>query len=256
MSCQLRVLGCSGGIGGENRTTAFLLNQHILIDAGTGVGDLQLAELLAIDHVFITHAHLDHIACLPLLLDSVVGARANPIYVYATAQTIDLLRKHIFNWLIWPDFSVIPSAAQPSLVFVEHELGQDITLGEVTITPLPAIHTVPAVGFALDSGESSVVFSGDTITGPDFWQAVNQLDTLKALIIETAFADKEHQVADAAKHLCPSTLAEQLRHWRGNAEILITHLKPADSELTIQEVLALDHHHPIRRLLQGEIIEF
>ncbi|QLI80226.1 3',5'-cyclic-nucleotide phosphodiesterase [Chitinibacter fontanus] len=256
MSCQLRVLGCSGGIGGDNRTTAFLLNQNILIDAGTGVGDLQLSELLAIEHVFLTHAHLDHIACLPLLLDSVVGARTSPIYVYATAKTIELLRKHIFNWLIWPDFSTIPSAQQPSMVFVEQELGQPITLGEVTITPLPAVHTVPAVAFSFTSSQGSVVFSGDTIAGPDFWQAVNQLDALKALIIETAFADKEHQLADAAKHLCPSTLAEQLSHWRGNAEILITHLKPADSELTIQEVLALDHLHPIRRLLQGEIIEF
>ncbi|WP_348945083.1 3',5'-cyclic-nucleotide phosphodiesterase [Chitinibacter sp. FCG-7] len=256
MSCQLRVLGCSGGIGGDNRTTAFLLNQHVLIDAGTGVGDLQHAELLAIDHVFLTHAHLDHIACLPLLLDSVVGSRTEPIYVHASAQTIDLLRKHVFNWLIWPDFSTIPSVEQPSLIFVEHELGQPCQVGELCITPLPAIHTIPAVAFLLSSDSASIVFSGDTIGGDEFWCAVNQIDNLQALIIETAFADKEHAIADAAKHLCSSTLAEQLQQWRGGAEVLITHLKPADSELTIREVLQLDHLHPIRRLLQGEIIEF
>ncbi|WP_373975902.1 3',5'-cyclic-nucleotide phosphodiesterase [Chitinibacter sp. SCUT-21] len=256
MSCQLRVLGCSGGIGGDNRTTSFLLNHTILIDAGTGVGDLQLAELQEIEHVFLTHVHLDHIACLPLLLDSVVGVRSSPVFVHATAQTIALLRQHIFNWLIWPDFSTIPSADQPSLVFVEHEVGQATVIGEVTITPLPAIHTVPAVGFLMETSQGAIVFSGDSIAGPDFWLAVNQVKNLKALIIETAFADKEHQLADAAKHLCPSTLAEQLRGWQGGAEVLITHLKPADSELTIQEVLALDHDHPIRRLLQGEIIEF
>ncbi|QLG87081.1 3',5'-cyclic-nucleotide phosphodiesterase [Chitinibacter bivalviorum] len=256
MTCQLRVLGCSGGIGGDNRTTAFLLNQNILIDAGTGVADLQLHELRAIDHVFLTHAHLDHIACLPLLLDAVVGARTAPVYVHATEQTIQLLRSHIFNWLIWPDFTVIPSAERPSLIFVPHELGQVEQMGELSVTPLPAIHTVPAVSFLLSSKASSVVFSGDTIGGTDFWQVVNQVASLKALIIETAFADKEHAIADAAKHLCPSTLAKELKEWQGTAEVLITHLKPGESEVTIREVLELDHIHPIRRLLQGEIIEF
>ncbi|WP_410498515.1 MBL fold metallo-hydrolase [Chitinibacter sp. S2-10] len=256
MTCQLRVLGCSGGIGGENRTTSFLLNQHILLDAGTGVGDLLHEELLQIDHVFLTHSHLDHIACLPLLLDTVIGSRNKAVYVHATAQTIEVLRKHIFNWLIWPDFSVIPNAQQPCLIFVPHELGEAKTIADVTITPIPAIHTVPAVAFLLESAQGAVVFSGDTTGGAEFWQAVNRVKNLKALIIETAFADKEHAIADAAKHLCPSTLAEQLAHWHGSAQILITHLKPADSELTIREVLQLDQLHPIRRLLQGEMIEF
>ncbi|WP_028448759.1 3',5'-cyclic-nucleotide phosphodiesterase [Chitinibacter tainanensis] len=256
MSCQLTILGCSGGIGGQNRTTSFLLNQHILIDAGTGVGDLSLAQLQAIDHVFVTHAHLDHIACLPLLLDAIVGMRTTPVYVHATAVTIELLKTHIFNWLIWPDFSQIPSAENPSLVFVAHELGERRTIGAVTVTPLPALHTIPAVAFQLESAESSIVFSGDTVASEAFWAAVNQIDPLKALIIETAFSNKEHALAAAAKHLCPSTLAEQLQHWRGGAEVLITHLKPGESELTLQEVLALDHEHPIRGLLQGETIRF
>jgi 3',5'-cyclic-nucleotide phosphodiesterase len=65
---QLRILGCSGGIGGANRTTSFLINDSILIDAGTGVGDLSFSALTRIEHVFITHSHLDHIACLPTKL--------------------------------------------------------------------------------------------------------------------------------------------------------------------------------------------
>ena len=52
---RLRVLGCSGGIGGRHlRTTSFLVDSDVLIDAGTGVGDLSLAELSLIDHIFLS----------------------------------------------------------------------------------------------------------------------------------------------------------------------------------------------------------
>ena len=66
---KLRILGCSGGIGGSLRTTSMLLDHDVLIDAGTGVGDLSLEEMSAIDHVFLTHSHLDHIVFIPFMLD-------------------------------------------------------------------------------------------------------------------------------------------------------------------------------------------
>lgn len=110
---QLRILGCSGGIGGANRTTSFLINDSILIDAGTGVGDLSFSALTRIEHVFITHSHLDHIACLPMLVDTIMGSRNAPITVYATETTLNVLKKHIFNWAIWPDFNKIPNAKAP-----------------------------------------------------------------------------------------------------------------------------------------------
>ena len=252
----LRVLGCSGGIGGSNRTTSFLLNQTILIDAGTGVGDLTMAELLQIEHVFITHAHLDHIACLPLLIDSTIGARILPVTVHATLATIGILKAHIFNWLIWPDFSVIPNAENAFLRYSPQELGEPYIIDDMIITPIPAEHTIPAVAFEIKNARSSIVFSGDTIGGAAFWQAVNQIKNLKTLIIETAFAERELPLAKLAKHLCPSTLAKELLNLQSDVEVLITHLKPAESDLTIAEVLNLDHIHPIRRLLQGEILEF
>jgi ribonuclease BN (tRNA processing enzyme) len=107
---KVQVLGCSGGIGGRDlRTTSLLVDDDILIDCGTGVGDLSLDQLVRIDHLFLTHAHLDHIACLPLLIDTVCDLRDKPLVVHATAATIAVLRDHIFNWAVWPDFSVIPS---------------------------------------------------------------------------------------------------------------------------------------------------
>jgi ribonuclease BN (tRNA processing enzyme) len=109
---KVRILGCSGGIGGRHlRTTSMLVDHDILIDAGTGVADLSLAELAMIDHVFITHSHLDHIASLPLMIDSIADMRDKPLTVYATDSTLEILKNHIFNWAIWPDFSEIPSHA-------------------------------------------------------------------------------------------------------------------------------------------------
>ncbi len=108
---KLRVLGCSGGIGGRHhRTTSFLVDHDILIDAGTGVGELSIAELAGIDHVFLTHCHLDHIANLPMMIDAVADRRSKPLLVYGTEAVLDSLRRHIFNWEIWPDFASVPSA--------------------------------------------------------------------------------------------------------------------------------------------------
>ncbi|WP_297571910.1 3',5'-cyclic-nucleotide phosphodiesterase [uncultured Deefgea sp.] len=253
---SLRVLGCSGGIGGAHHTTAFLLNQTILLDAGTGVADLSRSELLQIEHVFLTHAHLDHIAYLPLLLDATLGERTRPVIVHACAATIQTLKTHIFNWQIWPDFSVIPTAEQPLLRFAAIEVGQTHGVDALAITALPAEHTVAALAFQVSNLTASLVFSGDTIGGAAFWQAVNQIENLKILIIETAFAESNAKLAHLAKHLCPSTLAAELRSVPAGVEVLITHLKPSEDQQTMAEVLALQPAVVVRRLIQGETICF
>ena len=153
---KLRILGCSGGIGGRHlRTTSFLLDHDILIDAGTAA----IGELASIDHVFLTHAHLDHIVSLPLMIDSVADRRSQPLVVYGTEAVLSNLRQHIFNDAIWPDFSTLPSAGQPFMRYQPIELGQTISLNGRNITALPVEHTVPAVGYCLDSGAASLVFS-------------------------------------------------------------------------------------------------
>jgi ribonuclease BN (tRNA processing enzyme) len=234
---RLRVLGCSGGIGGRHlRTTSFLVDSDILIDAGTGVGDLTLAELSQIDHLFITHSHLDHVTSIPFLVDTVGGMRSKPILVHAPRPTIEIMKNHLFNWAIWPDFSEIPSPEAPFLRYEEIEVGTSIALGGRTITAIPARHTVPAVGYHLDSGAASLVFTGDTGANDALWRVVNRIENLKFLIIETAFSNKERDVAAASKHLCPATLAEELEKMRADPEVYITHLKPGEGALTMSEV--------------------
>lgn len=253
---KLRILGCSGGIGGNFRTTSMLLDNDVLIDAGTGVGDLSVAELCAIDHVFVTHSHLDHIASIPLMVDSVGFMRDKPLTVHATQATLEILKQHVFNWKIWPDFTQIPNAQAPYMRYQAIELGQTVELQGRKITALPANHVVPAVGFQLDSGAASLVFTGDTTTQDALWEVVNRIENLRYLIIETAFSNEDKNLALLSKHLCPVTLAEELLKLKRNAEIYITHLKPGEVELTMQEIGECVQGRPAAMLQNGHVFEF
>ena len=254
---KLRILGCSGGIGGRHlRTTSLLVDHDILIDAGTGVADLSMAELSVIDHIFLTHTHLDHIAALPLLVDTVADRRKKPVVIYGTEAVLTILRNHIFNWAIWPDFSEIPSAEQPVVRFQTVEVGQATVLDGRRIIPLPVDHTVPAVGYHLDSGATSLVFSGDTGICETFWQAVNRVPNLGHLIIECAFSNGEERLARTSKHLCPSLLAGELQRLERDCQIYITHLKPGQIELTMEQIESCLGDFKPRMLQNNLVIEF
>ena len=233
---QVKVLGCSGGIGGNLRTTSLLVDDDILIDAGTGVGDLSIEQMAKIDHVFLTHSHLDHIACLPLMLDTVAGLREAPVTIHALPETLHALKTHIFNWIIWPDFSAVPSETSPLMRYAEVAQGKAVSLSGRSITPLPANHTVPAVGYWLDSGANSMVFTGDTTTCDALWEQVNQIENLKYLLIETAFGNENLALAQASKHLSPILLIDELMKLKQQVLTYITHIK-ADSFNAISKQL-------------------
>lgn len=253
---KLRVLGCSGGIGGNLRTTSFLLDHDVLIDAGTGLGELSLSELAMIGHVFITHSHMDHIACLSLMIDSTGFMRDRPLTIYASDETLNILKKHMFNWKLWPDFSEIPNARQPYMRYQPISLGETVVLRGRRITAIPASHVVPAVGYHLDSGDASLVYSGDTTTNDALWKVVNKIKNLRYLVIETAFSNNEKNLAVLSKHLCPSLLAEELGKFKRDAEIFITHLKPGEMELIMQEIEECVPGVPPKMLLNNQVIEF
>jgi ribonuclease BN (tRNA processing enzyme) len=233
---KLKILGCSGGIGGDLRTTSILVDHDILIDAGTGVGDLTVNELAQIDHIFVTHSHMDHVTSIPFLVDTVGWMRDKPVTLHATEETLDILRRHLFNWKLWPDFSQIPSAEKPVLRYAPVTLGKAVTLNGRSIAPLPANHVVPAIGYHVDSGRASLVFSGDTTTNDALWTEVNKISNLRYLIIETALSDRERNLAVASKHLCPSLLCEELAKLKLTPEIYITHLKPREADLIMEEI--------------------
>ncbi len=235
---QVKVLGCSGGIGAGLRTTSLLVDDDILVDCGTGVGDLSLAELGNIRHVFLTHAHLDHVCMLPLLIDTVFDRlQGNPLQVHASAAVLEVLRKHVFNWQLWPNFFELPSADSPVVVAEPFEVGARLLLDGREISALPVEHSVPAQGYLLAQGEGkSLAFSGDTGSGPLFWDALNARARLDYLIVECAYGDEESELADKARHYHPSTLATDFARLRHSPDVFITHLKPACETLIVSEV--------------------
>lgn len=254
---KVRILGCSGGIGGAHlRTMSMLVDQDILIDAGTGVADLPLAELALIDHVFVTHSHMDHIAALPLMIDSVADLRDRPVTIHASEATLGILRKHIFNWAIWPDFSEISIRQSAVMQYHPMRVGERIALGARTITAVPAEHTVPAVGYHLDSGGGSLVVTGDTTRNAALWPVVNAIDNLRYLLIETAFSNREQGLAEISKHLCPSMLRDELAQMILRPEVYITHLKPGQVDLIMSEIVQCAGALEPKRLRNDQIFEF
>ena len=242
---KVRVLGCSGAIAKDCRTTSFLIDGELLVDAGTGVGDLTLDEMCRVDSVLLTHSHLDHVAALPLMVDSVASRRKTPLNVYALAGTIEALQTHVFNDVIWPDFSCIPSLEQPFIRFHAIQTGQTLAFGDKLVEVLAAVHTVPAAGFAVSSAQGCWVFSGDTERNPAFWQRIRQLP-VTMLVIETAFSNRERELAQRSLHLSPATLAQELACIDAGQRfpIYITHTKPAETELIMAEIQRFDQTQP------------
>lgn len=224
---RIQVLGCSGGIGPNLRTTSLLLDEETLVDAGTGVGDLSLKRMQRIRRVFLTHSHLDHVCSLPFMADNLLGLIEQPIEVLATVPTLKALREHIFNWQTWPDFLVLPDAAHPVLAFREIAVGESIALGEACrIEPFEVLHTVPGVGYAVHGPSAVFAFSGDTLHCDALWKALNDLVRLDHLMIEIALPDQEDELATIARHLTPRRLGEALKHLRHRPQLLLTHYKP------------------------------
>lgn len=250
---KLRVLGCSGGIGSALRTTSFLLDDDILIDAGTGVGDLCLDELRAIRHIFLTHSHLDHVAGLPLLVDTLLGFTDRALTVHGLPETLKTLQQHIFNWKVWPDFAELPDRDHPSMRYMPINVGDKMEFEHYNITMLPATHTVPAAGYTISNNDGTIAFSGDTSVNDDLWPLLNGIGNLKYLLVECAFANKDRKLADLSKHYCPETLAADIDKLSVAPEIVITHLKPGNESLIMQECHELMPQHKLRRLMNNDI---
>jgi ribonuclease BN (tRNA processing enzyme) len=254
----VQVLGCSGSIAAGSKTTSFLLDDDVLLDAGTGVGDLSLEALAKIEHIFVSHSHLDHVLSIGLLADSVLRVRhmdaRGPIWVHALPETLAALRTHIFNGVIWPDFTCLPSARHPVLAFAPIAVGEVLSIGDKRIEVLSASHTVPAIGFAVDGGAAGWwVYTGDTGPNPALWQRLRDMNVAH-LVIETAFGDDERELARISRHLCPSALGEELQHLGGSVDVHITHIKPGELDAVMAEIGRLETPHRIRALQAGEVM--
>lgn len=253
---RITILGCSGGIGAGARTSAMLVDDDVLLDAGTGIGELKLEQLHSIRHVFLTHSHLDHIAGLPLLIDSIFTEDVDvPVTVYGRRETIDAIKKHLFNWVIWPDFSALPSEEKPMLRYVECNPGDTVTIGHRTFHAVDVAHSVPSVGYTVQNSAGAFAVSGDTKKNNTLWPVLNACEHLRVLVIEVSFPDELSELAATAGHYCPRTLSEDLQLLRHDPDIWLTGMKPGEEKRIFKQVIAALPDRNIRMLERGTVID-
>jgi len=249
---KIEVLGCCGGIGQGRETTALLLDDDILIDAGTGVGNLDLEQIVRIRDVFLTHAHFDHIASIPpLLVSTLAQNQGHPIVIHGLEETLNALREHIFNWVIWPDFTVIPDKNNARVQFRPMTPGEERELRGRRVELIPVNHIIPAAGYRVESLTGGFAFTGDTTINDSFWEVLNDRPNLDLLLVESAFPNSDRELSLLSKHYCPSLLAEDLKKLVHRPKLFISHLQPGKEEIIMAECASEINSFRVERLNIG-----
>lgn len=253
---ELHFIGCNGGIGGPARqTSCYGIGERLVIDAGTGLGTLPLERLARIDHVVLTHAHLDHVAALPLMADSVGAWRSEPLTVWAHPQVLALLRTHLLNDQLWPDFTRLPSEDQPFIRLREMPVGGTEIAG-YRITPLPADHGIPACGYRVEAGGVAVAFSGDTADCAAFWERLAQDAQLAAVVIECSYPISMAAMAELTRHMHAGQVAARLAALRDGVAGVVTHRKPGLEEAIATDLQSVPHGRDLRLPEPGDVYHF
>jgi len=232
-----------------------LVDDDVLIDAGTGIGDLALDDLDSIRHVFLTHAHLDHVAGLPMLVDHVFDENFDkPLTVYAREETLQAVRKHLFNDVIWPDFTRLPSPENPMLRWHMTSPGDTITIEHRDFYAVDVMHTVPSLGYTVQNSGGAFAVSGDTRTNETLWPVLNACDDLRVLVIEVSFPDEMAALAVEAGHYTPKTLTADLGRLNQRPEIWLTGMKPGEEARILEQVVAAAPDKNIQMLSRGTVL--
>ena len=253
---KLKVLGFSGGGEKNKGLTSFLINDNILLDAGNVVASLYVDEQSKIDHIFVSHSHLDHIKDIPLLCDNFVDIPGKNVKVYGLKETIEALRNNLFNNIIFPDFTVIPSLNDPVVKYCEISLGEKVKIGNISVTPIKVNHTIPNVAYIVEENGNKFVFISDTYITDEIFEIINRTENIKFVIIETSFPNNMGELAEISRHLTPELMLEQINKIKdNNIQIYIYHLKPKFYKKITEEIRALDTDKNIQILKEGLVIE-
>jgi ribonuclease BN (tRNA processing enzyme) len=250
---KLQILGCHGGELPKCRTTCFLVDGRLALDAGALTSSLPLDALQKVDDILISHSHFDHVKDLPLLADLLIGLRDKPVTIHASTECSKALKSNMFNDSLWPDFTALPNKKKPILKIKAFRAGSSFKIGKYTVQSVPVTHPVESCGFVISDGAMSVAMSGDTGPTEKLWQVLNKTKNLKAVLLETSFPNTMQKLADVSGHLTPKTLAGELKKFnRNGSEVFLYHLKPAFVQQVKEELKGL----PVEVLELGDTFEF
>jgi cAMP phosphodiesterase len=224
---DVRVLGSFGSRVPGHQTTCLLVNGHLALDAGGLTGVLSVEEQLAIDHVLISHAHLDHVYDLAFLLDNVIARRQSPLKVWAPQEVLTVLKTHLFNDQIWPDLTRVQLKEFPALELCPLTPGTVTQIDGLNVEWAPTDHTVFSAGYVLSDGDAAMLFTGDTTTTMPIWSLGNNQDGLCAVFVEVSFPDRMADLAKETGHLTPALLRDELAKLDDSEiPVKIFHMKP------------------------------
>jgi cAMP phosphodiesterase len=253
---RIQVLGGHGGQSLGFSTTSFLINNELLIDAGSVTNMLTVEQQSKIDHILISHSHLDHIKDLAFMCDNCFGMRPKPFQVYTHATVKKILKDHLFNETIWPDFTVLPSEKNPTMQINAIEPEKSFSLKQYKIIPVKVQHPNDAMGFIIEEGDVAVLFTVDTAATQRIWEVAKNIKNLKAIFTEVSFPNNLKGVAQASDHHTPNSMREELSKMPPHIAVILTHLKPNFREAIIKELSEIQESR--LRVLQkdGEVFNF
>jgi 3',5'-cyclic-nucleotide phosphodiesterase len=238
---ELRVIGCHGGETPKHRTSAFVLDERLAVDAGSLTSGLDLKAQVRLAACLVSHAHLDHIRDLATIADNRCQADCEPLIVAANKATIAALKKHFFNNYIWPDFSVIPTSTGPTIKYVELRPEKPVDIAGYHVRAIDVNHTIDTSGFIIRGPDATVAYSGDTGPTDRLWEALRDEPNLKALLLEVSFPNREQKLATVSGHHTPKTLAKDLKKFGKPQDLptLLYHIKPVFQSEVEQECAKL-----------------
>jgi ribonuclease BN (tRNA processing enzyme) len=262
---KIDFLGCSGGIEGSvpqgrsprdcARSTCYRINDRVLIDAGTGVARMTMDEMVRIEHILLTHAHLDHIACLPLMIDTIAGQRKTPTRAWALPEVLQVLRQHVLNDAVWPDFTTIPNAEHPFLALHDYPAFGALEVEGLQVQTLSAQHGIPACGLLVRTGGVAVAFSGDSGPEPRFWAEAAAAPDLAAVVIECSYPDRETEMARLSNHMHADAVVRLSESLPPHVALIIVHRKPGREAEIEAEIGGAIRQRRVEFPLSGDSIE-
>ena len=251
---KVKILGGHGGVTDGSQATSFLINDKLLIDAGSVASTLSIEKQSHIDNVLISHSHLDHIKDLAFLCDNCFGLRPQPFEVWTHPTVVKIIMTHLFNDTIWPNFAALPTLERPTIHLNALVPEETVRIGGYQVTPILVQHPNDAMGFIVEQDRKAILFTVDTASTDRIWEVAKRFPHLRAIFTEVSFPNKLRKVAIASDHHAPETLAAEMKKMPAGIPIILTHLKPNFRAQLEQEIAEIGD--PRIQLLERDGVEF
>jgi cAMP phosphodiesterase len=253
---KIQVLGGQGGLAKGFQTTSILIDEKLLIDAGAVAATLTVEQQSNIDHILISHCHLDHTKDLAFICDNCFGIRKTPFQVHTHETVNKIIKEHLLNDILWPDFTALPNKTNPTMVINSIRPEKVLELGEFKVTPVLVNHPYDAMGFIVEKNDSAVLFTLDTGSTDRIWEIARKTKNLKAIFTEISFPNELQKVADLSDHHTPVSLLREIAKMPKDIPIILSHLKPNYRDVILKQITEMNEKRISVLEKDGQIFNF